>query len=559
MGGNRGGKELQRLVSEVKKNLPRADMPLIEKAFFFAKAAHRNQLRKSKMPFFQHPFGAALILAGLGADSVTIAASLLHDVLEDTPISAAELRKKFGKSVSDVVEGVTALNEIAPGSPEESRIANLQNLLLAASKDERVIVVKLADRLHNLRTLQYMPLESRRRTAGEALEVYAPLSLKLGIWDLNSQLGDRAFRYLEPDVYLDLEKKIARRSRHLQREIDAMSAELRHALPGASFAKEHKTVYRIYEKMLKKSRGIDAVQDFAVLKIICGSIGDCYNALGVVHRRFIPLPNRVKDYIAAPLPNLYQSLHTMVIGPSGLPVKVYIRTREMDEIAGKGIIAYWRLKESSAGRLLRERVLQLGKIIRSRANKNPLEFMDALRADVLGGTVFVFAKGGKMVELPMQATPVDFAYAVAPKQAFRLWKAKVNGRLVPLGSKLENGDIVEITASKEIQANNSWLSFVKSYEAKDALKNFLKGNGEKKLVLDLSVIAGDKPGVLAAISRAISSAGINISGVSVTTLPNSLAQCLFNIKTADAPKLQKAVEGIKKVKHVKKAEILCSE
>ncbi len=563
MGKAYRNKDLQQLVSAVERNYDKADAALIEKAFYFAKHAHRRQLRRSKKPFFLHPLKTALILADLGGCSNTVAAALLHDVLEDTKVTAGELRRNFGEEVSALVSGVTKLEKITAKSREERQVENLHNMLLAATRDARVIAIKLADRLHNLRTLQYLPNEDRRRIATEALAVYAPISLKLGIHQINNEMEDTAFRYLKPSLYRDLKQKVERRNKGLLSEIDAMIETLKKRLRKAQFVKKHKTVYRIYTKMQRKSKSLDGIRyDFTILKILCGSLGDCYHALGVVHEAFMPLPHKIKDYIAAPLPNLYQALHTTVIGPSGMPVKVYISTMEMDEIARKGIIAYWQLQDKAAGKLLQRRTTQLQKIVHKwKIPEEPEEFMDALKVDFLDKAVSVFTREGKRVELPTGATPIDFAYAVNPQKAFRIWKAKVDGRFVSLGRKLRVGNIVEIITSKEAQASKVWLRMVKSPEVRDALRAFLKRQRavERKPRLDLLVKVRDRVGIFVDCSKAISSTGIKIEAASSSTMPDSTGQCVFNISLSDAAKLHKAIDKIKRIKGVKKVEIIYNE
>ncbi len=556
------GRELKKLVKTVKANYRDADVKLIQDAFFFAEKAHKNQFRESKKPFIIHPFSTALILAELGADPKTVAAALLHDVLEDTKTKPAELQKRFGREVLKLVEGVTKLSRLASEKREAKRTANLQNLLLATTKDPRVIVIKLADKLHNLKTLGYLAEDDRKRIASEALHVYAPIALKLGIHALYNDMSNLSFKHLRPAVYADLSQLIKRKGKIKRAEINAMVQAIRKRIKkkDVSFSIDEKTIYSIHSKMLRKDKSLDELPDFFVLKIVAPSTIECYGILGVIHSLFTPLPKRVRDYIALPQPNLYQALHTTVIGPNGEPVKVRIATKAMQEITKKGIIAYWQFRSRGTDKLLHKNIESLAKVIgRGKMPLKRKDFLVALKADFLAKTIVVFTPDGEAVELVAGATPIDFAFECNKKTVFRLWRAKVNGKFVSLGRKLENGDIVELIASSGPQVKDSWLKYAKGFAVKKAIKQFLQKpvrSGKQKPSIDLNVEAKDRVGILAAISKAISSNGINIGAVAVGRMPNAKAECQFNVEFSNAAKLRKAIEEIKKIKDVKSVEIV---
>ena len=558
------GRELKKLLAIVKKNYPECDSTLIQRAFSFAKKAHRNQKRESKQPFFIHPVAAAFILAELGADCKTVAAALLHDVLEDTKTKPAQLKGLFGQDVLRLVQGVTKLTKIAEQKQSVRAAANLQHLLLATTKEPRVIVIKLADKLHNLRTLRFLPSEDRHRIAAEALAVYAPIALKLGIHALYNEMSGLAFKFLRPDVYRVLKRSVVKKEKAKRPEINAMIGIIKKKVGrDFLFSIDEKTFFAIYSKMQAKEKSLDEVPDTLVLKIIAPTVADCYCLLGILHGLFTPLPGKIKDYIALPQPNLYQALHSTVLGPSGNPVKVRIATKEMQEITSKGIIAFWQLQSKGTDKLLSKNIALLAKVMGKSAAAGSSDFVDALKSDFLAKTMTVFSAAGKAVELPAGATPIDFAFNFDKKSAFRLWEAKVNGKFVSLSRKLESGDIVELIPSSELQVKESWIHFAKSFAVKEAIRVFLRKQQRNLLKqmpsIDLNVKANDAVGVLAAISRAISGSGINIKAADVAAMPNTKAECHFNLEFPSAEKLRKAIEKIKKIKDVKLVEIIYRE
>ncbi len=559
----RSDNELKKLLAIVKKNYPDCDSALIQNAFLFAKKAHRYQRRESKQPFFIHPVATAFILAELGADSKTVAAALLHDVLEDTKTSPKQLRSLFGADVLRLVQGVTKLSKLAEQKQSARAAANLQHLLLATTKEPRVIVIKLADKLHNLRTLRFLPSEDRHRIAAEALAVYAPIALKLGIHALYNEMSGLAFKYLKPEIYSSLKRSVIKKEKAKRPEINAMIGIIKKKV-GKSFlfSIDEKTFFAIYSKMQTKEKSLDEVPDTLVLKIIAPTVADCYCLLGTLHSLFTPLPGKIKDYIALPQPNLYQALHSTVLGPKGTPMKIRIATKEMQEITKKGIIAFWQLQSKGTDKLLHKNIALLAKLMSKSAAAGNEDFVDALKSDFLAKTITVFSADGEAIELPAGATPIDFAFHFDKKSALRLWEVKVNGKFVSLSRKLESGDIVETISSSEVQVKESWLHSVKSFAAKKAIKAFLRSQRalwKQMPSIDLNVEVNDVVGVLAAISRALSSNGIDIRAASVGTMPNAKSECHFNLEFPSAEKLRKTMDKIKKIKDVKSVEIIYRE
>jgi GTP pyrophosphokinase len=560
----RSDNELKKLLAIVKKNYPDCDSALIQNAFLFAKKAHRYQFRQSKQPFFIHPVATAFILAELGADCKTVAAALLHDVLEDTRTKPAQLKGVFGADVLRLVQGVTKLSEIAEQKQSARATANLQHLLLATTKEPRVIVIKLADKLHNLRTLRFLSSKDRKRIAAEALSVYAPIALRLGIHALYNEMSDLAFKFLKPDIYSNLKRSIKKKGKAQIAEINAMVNVVKKKAKKKNllFDIDEKTVYAIYSKMQKKEKSLGELPDPFVLKIIVATVDDCYSLLGMLHSLFTPLPGKIKDYIALPQPNLYQALHTTVIGPKGRQVKVRIVTKEMQQITAKGIIAFWQLRSKGTLRLLNKNIALLAEVIGKSPGEQKRDFFDALKADFLAKTITVFSADGEAIELPAGATPIDFAFHFDKKSALRIWEAKVNGKFVSLSRKLESGDIVETISSSEVQVKESWLHSVKSFAAKKAIKAFLRSQRalwKQMPSIDLNVEVNDVVGVLAAISRALSSNGIDIRAASVGAMPNAKSECHFNLEFPSAEKLRKTMDKIKKIKDVKSVEIIYRE
>jgi GTP pyrophosphokinase len=462
----------------VRSNHPKADTSLIERAFVAADLAHTGQLRKSGDPYITHPLAVAKILADLGIGSVTIAAALLHDTVEDTDYNLEMLRADFGDEVAMLVDGVTKLDKVKFG--DHAQAETVRKMVVAMSKDIRVLVIKLCDRLHNARTWGFVPVETARRKAQETLEIYAPLANRLGINTLKWELEDISFSVLYPKVYEEIVNLVGQRAPKRDDFIDSVIVALNEDLKESKIrAKIHgrpKQYYSIYQKMVVRGREFDDIFDLVGIRVIVDSVRDCYAVLGSIHARWNPVPGRFKDYIAMPKFNLYQSLHTTVIGPNGRPVEIQIRTTEMHQRAEFGVAAHWKYKEQSGKSEGNEEDLVWVKHLSDwqADTQDPKEFLESLRYEIGAKEVYVFTPKGKVVGLSGQATPVDFAYAVHTDVGHRTMGAKVNGRLVPLETELVSGDVVEIFTSKSIDAapSKDWLSFVKSQRAKAKIKQW---------------------------------------------------------------------------------------
>ncbi|MER3452330.1 MAG: GTP pyrophosphokinase [Acidimicrobiia bacterium] len=454
---------------------PREPTTLVVTAYRIAAAAHRDQVRRSGDPFIEHPIAVAAILAELGLDDVTLAAALLHDAVEDTALSLAEVEAACGPEVAAIVDGVTKLERINFDSREEQQAATMRKMLVAMAKDVRVLLIKLADRLHNMRTLAAMPEWKQRRTAQETLDIYAPLAHRLGIGDIKWQLEDLAFAALHPKRYAEIEEMVATRAPerdvYLAQVVAAVEEHLAELRIAAVVTGRPKHLWSIYEKMVVRGKEFDEIYDLVGIRVIVESVKDCYAALGSIHAMWKPVQGRFKDYIAMPKFNLYQSLHTTVVGPQGKALEVQIRTREMHQRAEYGVAAHWGYKE----RATQADVMWLGRILEwQRETSDPAEFMEALKFDLEQDEVFVFTPKGKVIALPAGATPIDFAYAIHTEVGHRCIGAKVNGRLVPLDSTLQSGDTVEIFTSKVEGAGPSrdWLQIVATPRARNKIRQW---------------------------------------------------------------------------------------
>lgn len=457
------------------------DLELVKTAYEFAREAHENQFRVSGEPYIVHPVGVALILTELQVDIATIIAALLHDVLEDTEVTYDDLEKKFGKTVVDLVDGVTKLSKIAFRSSEEQQVENLRKMFIAMARDMRVIIIKLADRLHNMRTLNFLPEKKQKRIARETLDIYAPLAHRLGIFHIKWELEDLTLRYLEPDAYYDLIEKVAQKRGEREEYINEVKTILQQKLKEvrieADIQGRPKHFYSIYQKMVKKRKNFEDIYDLTAFRVIVKTVIDCYEVLGTVHALWKPIPGRFKDYIAMPKMNMYQSLHTTVIGPNGQPLEVQIRTWEMHRIAEYGIAAHWRYKEGGRHHEEFERKLAWVRQLLDwqRDLKDANEFMETLKIDLFQDEVFVFTPKGDVINLPAGSTPVDYAFDIHTDIGYRCVGAKINGKIVPLNHVLRNGDIIEIlTAKVGTGPSGDWLSFVKTSKAKNRIKHWFK-------------------------------------------------------------------------------------
>lgn len=472
---------LDELIEYIKKYNPDADIELITKAFNLANEAHEGQLRKSGEPYIIHPVAVAKILSELNMDTATICAGLLHDVIEDTKYTYDEIKEIFGENIANLVDGVTKIKNLNYKKADEAQAENIRKMVLAMSKDIRVVIVKLADRLHNLRTLEYMTDEKRYRIARETLDIYAPLAHRLGISKIKWELEDLCLRHLEPNAYYDLvdkvNKKRKERERDLKKIIDLLTEKLTEACIKFSIDGRPKSFYSIYKKMKDQNKSFDSIYDLTAVRIIVDTVNDCYAALGVVHASWKPVPGRFKDYIAMPKPNMYQSLHTTVISNEGEIFEVQIRTWEMHKTSEYGIAAHWMYKEGkNKADNLSKNLKWLQQLMEWQADlSDPKDFMDTLKVDFFNDEVFLLTPRGDVVDLPQGSTPVDFAYRVHTDIGNRTIGAKVNGKIVPLNYELQNGDIVEITTSKNMCGpSRDWLKFVKSSRAKSKIKSWFR-------------------------------------------------------------------------------------
>ena len=454
---------------------PEADIAVIERAFLRAEEAHEGQLRKSGAPYITHPVAVAEILADLGLDPNTIAAALLHDTVEDTPYSAELLRKEFGEEIANLVDGVTKLDRLTYGPTAEAE--TVRKMVVAMAKDIRVLVIKLADRLHNARTWQYVSPESSARKARETLDIYAPLAHRLGMNAVKWELEDLSFKFLEPKKFEEIERLVAERSPSREKltneVIKAVEEDLASEGITAKVTGRQKHLYSVYQKMVVRGREFNDIYDLVGIRVLVNDVRDCYAVLGSIHARWSPVPGRFKDYIAMPKFNLYQSLHTTVIGPTGKAVEIQIRTHEMHRRAEYGIAAHWKYKQGKKTGEDTPDVLWLKQLHEwQQETTDVAEFLDALRFDLRTPEVFVFTPKGSVIALPQGSTPVDFAYAVHTEVGNKCVGAKVNGKLVSLEAPLANGDVIEVVTNKGDNAapSRDWLNFVKSQRARSKIK-----------------------------------------------------------------------------------------
>ncbi|QHI73682.1 RelA/SpoT family protein [Aminipila terrae] len=462
---------------------PHYDVELISKAYKKAEEMHEGQLRKSGEPYLIHPMAVAKILAEIGMDENTIVAGLLHDVVEDTPYTKEQLKEEFGEEVLLLVDGVTKLSSIVFESKEERQAENLRKMFLAMSKDIRVLIIKLADRLHNLRTINYMNENKIIDKCKETLEIYAPLASRLGIYTMKFELEDIALKCLDKDAYYELVNAVKAKKEEREEVINQVIDEIRNSLDDLKIHYDingrSKHFYSIYKKMKYQHKQIDEIFDLTAVRIIVDTIKDCYAVLGVVHTMWKPIPGRFKDYIAMPKPNMYQSLHTTVIGDNGDPFEIQIRTYDMHKVAELGIAAHWKYKEGISSKEMNGEEVKLAWLRQTlewqKEMNDPKEFMETLKVDLFASQVFVFTPGGDVIELPAGSTPLDFAFKIHSAVGYKCVGAKVNGKMVPIDHRLENGNIVEIvTSSNSKGPSTDWLKIAKSSHARNKIRSFLK-------------------------------------------------------------------------------------
>ena len=474
------------LIEKVRKYHPNGDISIIEKAYKVAKEAHKDQRRKSGEPYIIHPLSVAIILADLEMDKETIAAGLLHDVVEDTSMTREEIASEFSEEVAELVDGVTKLGQVPLDADKvEVQAENLRKMFLAMAKDIRVIIIKLADRLHNMRTLKYMKPEKQKEKARETMEIYAPLAQRLGISRIKIELDDLALKYLEPEAYYDLVEQIAQRKTerdaYVQKLVDEVKKHISDAGITATVEGRAKHFFSIYKKMVNQHKTLDQIYDLFAIRIIVNDVKDCYAALGVIHENYTPIPGRFKDYIAMPKPNMYQSLHTTLIGPNGTPFEIQIRTWEMHRTSEYGIAAHWKYKESGEGATINREEAKLSWLRQilewQRDMSDNREFVSLLKNDLnlFSDTVFCFTPSGDVKNLPAGSTPIDFAYSIHSAVGNKMVGAKVNGKLVPIDYKIKNGDRIEIITSQNSRGpSRDWLNVVNSAQAKNKINQWFR-------------------------------------------------------------------------------------
>jgi guanosine-3',5'-bis(diphosphate) 3'-pyrophosphohydrolase len=468
---------LSDLEEAIKKYHPNPDLIFLEKAYSYAEANHKGQVRASGEPYLNHLIETALLACQLKLDIPSICAALLHDTIEDCQVTPESIAEKFGKEISEIVEGVTKLTRIEFESREEKQAENFRKMLIAMAKDIRVVLVKLCDRLHNMRTLDFLREEKRRAIAEETKDIYAPLANRLGIFWIKSELQDLCLKHLRPEVYSQLTQKLKNLTGESERYVESTCLDIKRHLDesgvSATVFGRQKHIGSIWDKMEKDNLAFEEIHDVIGFRVIVPSVRACYESLGVVHFAYKPVPGRFKDYIAMPKPNMYQSLHTTVIGPAGHRIEIQIRTPDMNKVADEGIAAHWRYKEGSANPAFDlQWVLEL--VETQQYLKNPDEFIQSVKSELFPEEVFVFTPRGDLIRLPYNSTPIDFAYAVHTDVGHHATGAKVNGQIVPLHYKLGNGDTVEVMIQKSHVPSKDWLKFVQSTKAKQRIRAFLK-------------------------------------------------------------------------------------
>ena len=470
-------------LSEITSINPNYNTELIGKAYDTAKTLHEGQLRKSGEPYLIHPVAVAKLLARLGMDEETIVGGLLHDVVEDTEYTREQLVSEYGEDVALLVDGVTKLGNIKFDSKEEAQAENLRKMFLAMSKDIRVLIIKLADRLHNMRTLEFMKPEKKIEKSRETIDIYAPLASRLGIYTIKFELEDTALKYLQPEIYETLKVEVNEKKEQRLQFINEVIDEIKEALDDMGIEYEikgrSKHLYSVYKKMVLQHKQLDEIFDLTAVRVIVDSVRDCYAVLGQVHTMWKPLPGRFKDYIAMPKPNMYQSLHTTVLGDNGEPLEIQIRTREMHQVAEYGIAAHWKYKEGDTKGDQNSEDLKLAWVRQTlewqNELKDPKEFMETLKMDLFASQVFVFTPKGEVLDLPAGSTPLDFAFKIHTAVGCKCVGAKVNGKMVTIDHKLNNGDIVEIvTSSNSSGPSIDWLKIAKSSTARTKIRQWLK-------------------------------------------------------------------------------------
>src|SRR3989440_1969461 len=477
-------RELMRLMRE---NRPTDDLEIVRKAYEYSQKYHAGQLRASGQPYVMHPLEVSCVLAEMKMDPVAIAAGLLHDSVEDTSVTIVDIRKEFGEQVAHIVEGVTKIGRIDFSSREEQQAENLRKMMLAMVDDIRVVLIKLADRLHNMRTLEHLPPERQQKIAKETLDIYAPIAHRLGMGKIRGELEDLGFRYTDPIAYEQVREAVEAKRKQgeqfLARVEHVLSDKLKEAGITATVESRIKRLYSVHKKLVRQRIMVDQVYDLFAMRVITRSVQDCYAMLGIIHNVWRPVPGRIKDFIAMPRPNFYQSLHTSVITEDGTPFEMQIRTEEMHKMAEEGIAAHWKYKDGPVSAQDEQRLAWLRQVVEwQRDVSDPSEFLSTLKIDLYPEEVYTFTPKGKVVVLPRESSPIDFAYSIHTEVGHTCVGAKVNGRMVPLRHKLHSGDIVEIITQPAHKPSRDWLSVVRSSRARNKIKHWLNVHQRERAI-----------------------------------------------------------------------------
>jgi GTP pyrophosphokinase len=480
--------KFRELMRKAAENRPNDDLTIIEKAYEYSLQHHKGQVRASGEPYLAHPLEVALVLTEMKLDATAIAAGLLHDAIEDTEATREDIKREFGETVAHIVEGVTKIDKIEFASKEERQAENVRKMVLAMVDDIRVVLIKLADRLHNMRTLEHLPEDRRQVIARETLDIYGPIAHRLGMGKVRGELEDLAFKYVDPigyeQVRAAVEAQRKKGEQFLAKTVDLLKKKMKENGVECRIESRIKRLYSIYLKLQRQRIPVEQVYDLLAVRIITNSVKDCYTALGAIHSLWRPVPGRIKDFIAMPRPNLYQSLHTTVMVESGMQFEVQIRTEEMHRMAEEGIAAHWKYKDGSPVTAQDEqRLAWLRQVVEwQRDVTDPNEFLSTLKIDLYPEEVYTFTPKGKVVILPREGTPIDFAYTIHTEVGHTCTGAKVNGRIVPLKHKLKNGDIVEILTTPGHTPSRDWLQFVKSGRARNKIKHWLNVHQRERAI-----------------------------------------------------------------------------
>jgi len=479
--------KFRELLRTMRANRPAEDLELVRKAYEYSQKHHAGQTRASGEPYLVHPLGVAQVLAEMKMDAVAIAAGLLHDSVEDTSVTIVDIRKEFGEQVAHIVEGVTKISQIDFATREEQQAENLRKMMLAMVDDIRVVLIKLADRLHNMRTLEHLTPERQQKIAKETLEIYGPIAHRLGMGKIRGELEDLGFRYLDPLTHQQVHDAVEARRKKGEQFLARVEQTLRDKLKEAAITAEVesriKRLFSIHKKLVRQKISVDQVYDLYAMRVITKSLQDCYAVLGIVHNVWRPVPGRIKDFIAMPRPNFYQSLHTSVITEDGTPFEVQIRTEEMHHMAEEGIAAHWKYKDGPVSAQDEQRLAWLRQVVEwQRDVSDPTEFLATLKIDLYPEEVYTFTPKGQVVVLPREATPIDFAYSIHTEVGHSCVGAKINGRMVPLRHKLHSGDIVEIMTQPGHKPSRDWLAIVKSSRARNKIKHWLNIHQRERAV-----------------------------------------------------------------------------